>query len=58
MTLHKTLISSVVLQNEASSFFCTQLRAGVDIREGEQGCCLGVSFFQRCRGSHHWDFRT
>jgi len=27
------------------------MRAGVDIREGEQGCRLGAPFFQRCRGS-------
>jgi len=44
MTLHRTLINSVVLQNEASSFFCMLLRAGVDIREDEQGCHLGPLF--------------
>jgi len=58
MTLGRTLISSIVLQNEATSFVCMQLRAGVDIREGEQGFRLGAPFFQRCGGAPLWDFRT
>jgi len=30
----------------------------VDISESEQGCRIGATFNQRCRGAALWDFRT